>query len=399
MGIGNIANTGMRAAMSDMEVISNNIANANTVGYKRSLATFSDIYPSGAGGSNLQAGLGVAVAGIQQNFKRGGSEITESPLDLMIGADGFFVMKDKNTGQTTYTRAGRFELGEGGYIGIQNMRLQGFSASNGVISVGGDLGDLQISSDPRSASATATVSNNINLDSNSDVPAGAFDSTDATTYNYKTEKTIYDSLGNKHSVSLYYVKTASNAWDVNAFVDGTSIGTGSMTFGTDGKLTATSGLSALSFVPGNGAASPQSLAITMTGTTQFGSANEVRITSQDGYPVGKLNGYEIDRDGNVIATYSNDERVLVGKIAIAQFQSPGALATIGNMSWLETSESGSPIINPNNSDGNINSGTLELSNVDLTQEMINLIGAQHNFQANAQVEQTYNEVMQTVIKI
>ncbi len=399
MGIGNIANTGMKSAMSDMEVISNNISNANTVGYKASHATFGDVYPSVSGGSHLQAGLGVQLTGIKQDFQRGGIELTGNALDLMIGGDGFFALKDKNTGQTSYTRAGRLDIDNDGYIGANNLRLQGFPAANGVIVAGGSLSDIQVSSAPRNATATANLGQSLNLDSSSAVPSGVFNPNDTSTYNYKSENSIFDSLGNKHSLSLYYIKTAANAWDVNVNVDGTSIATGSMTFGANGQLASTTGLSGLSFNPGSGAATPQAFAVSMTGSTQFSSANEVRKVTQDGYTVGKLNGYEIDRDGQVIATYSNDERVLVGKIAIAQFQSPEGLSNIGNMSWLESSESGSPIINPSTSNGNINSGALELSNVDLTQEMINLIGAQHNFQANAQVEQTYNEVMQTVIKI
>lgn len=399
MGIGNIANTGMRAAMTDMEVISNNISNSNTIGYKRAYASFADVYPSSSGGTSLQSGLGVKLTGINQDFKRGGIELSESQLDIMIGGDGFFVLKDSSSGLSNYTRNGHFSLDKNGFITNGNLRLQGFPASNGVVYAGGNLDDIQISKAPRNATATSTVTQDINLKSTEEVIAVPFDSNDTSTYNYTTSKTIYDSLGNTHSLSVYYIKTADNTWSAEALVDGNSLGTGTLNFNTDGQMSSVTGLSGLTFNPGAGATPNQEITIDLSSCSQYASDNQTRHMSQNGHPVGNLNGAEVDRDGNVIATYSNDERVLLGKVAVAQFQSPTGLTSIGNMSWLETSDSGSPIINPSNSDKNITSGALELSNVDLTQEMINLIGAQHSFQANAQVEQTYNEVMQTVIQI
>jgi flagellar hook protein FlgE len=399
MGIGNIANTGMRAAMTDMEVISSNISNANTVGYKASYATFGDVYPSSSAGANLQSGLGVKLTGIHQDFKRGGFELSGSQMDLMITGSGFFVLRDSTSGVKSYTRNGHFQPDKDGYITNGNLRLQGFPAVNGEIFAGGSLTDLQISKQPRNATATSKITEDLNLKSTEAVKTDPFDVNNPNSYNYSTSKTIYDSLGNTHALSMYYIKTADNNWSAQTLIDGANVGTGTIVFGTDGKLSSVSGLSALSFTPGGGAASPQALSIDLSTSTQYASDNQTRKLTQNGYPVGIVNGTEIDKDGNVIATYSNDERVLLGKIALAEFQAPNGLTSIGNMSWLETSDSGSPIINPGNSDKNISSGALELSNVDLTQEMIKLIGAQHSFQANAQVEQTYNEVMQTVIKI
>lgn len=399
MGIGNIANTGMRAAMTDMEIISNNIANANTIGYKRSYGTFGDIYPNSMGGAKTQAGLGVALNSIHQDFTRGGALYTTNPLDLMINSGGFFVTKDNTSGATSYTRAGRFTLDNEGFITNGKQRLQGFPATNGVVSAGGSLNDLQISSTPRNATATKAVTENINLNSTDKVPAGPFNKDDVATYNYMTTSTVFDSLGNSHSLSMYFVKTADNTWTANALVDNTAVGTGNVTFNADGTLNSSTGLDALSFDPGTGATSPQSLSVNLGSCSQYASENTTRSMSQDGYPVGNLTGYEVDTDGNVVGSYSNQERVLLGKVAVAQFQSPDGLASIGNMSWVETTESGKAILNPGNSNKNISSSVVETSNVDLTQEMISLIGAQHNFQANAQVEQTYNEVMQTVIKI
>jgi flagellar hook protein FlgE len=406
MGIGNIANTGMRAAMTEMEVISNNISNANTIGFKSSSANFADIYPSSSGGGNSQAGLGVNLVSIQQNFKSGGSENTGNPFDLQLkNPNGFFVLKDGNSGQVSYTRAGHFTPDKDGYLtaGGGATRLQGYLATAGVVGSGASVGDLQISRAPRNATATSTVEFNLNLDPNSDIPGVAFDSSDVTTYNYKSSETAIDSLGNEHTVDVYFINAGSNDWDTEIEVDGTNIGSGTVSFNSNGVLTGTTGMTALSFAPGTGATTPQSFDIALStgngSTTQFSGSFETRDHTNDGYGIGNFIGVQIDSDGYVTSIYSNKEQAVIGKIAVAEFASPSGLSNIGNMSWVETGDSGSAQMNVDNSDGSIASEQLELSNVDLTQEMINLIGAQHNFQANAQVEQAFNEVMQTIIKI
>lgn len=401
MGIGNIADTGMRAAMSDMEIISNNIANANTIGFKRSYGTFGDIYPYGAGGGgSLQAGLGVSMRSINQDFTNGGALYTNLPLDLMINNSGFFVLKDVSSGVQSFTRAGRFQLDNEGYITNGKQRLQGFGASNGSLQVGGTLSDLQVSQTPLTATASANISINMNIDSTSAIPGGTFNNNDPSTYNYPTTTTIYDSLGNTHSLQMYYVKTATtNSWTAYAYVDGTSLGQGTVSFDSSGKISSVTGLSSLSYSPGGGANSPQVLNVDLSQCTQFATDNTTRNMTQDGYPVGTLAGYNVDPDGNLFGIYSNQKQILLGRVAIAEFQSPTGMESIGNMSWVQTSLSGSPIVNPQNSLKNIIAGQVETSNVDLTQEMISLITAQHDFQANAQVEQAYNEAIQTVIKI
>lgn len=397
MGIGNIADTGMQAAMSHMEVISHNIANANTIGFKQSFINFSDIYPSANGASN-QIGLGVDVSSVNQDFSNGSYYNTHQPLDLAINGNGFFVLKNPTSGQISYTRAGRFEAQQG-YISFGNSHLQGFPAVNGSIPAGGSITDLQINNASLPASATTNVQIKTNLNSNSVTPAGAFDPNDSTTYNYESSANIYDSLGNTHSVTSYYVKTAANDWTVNVYVDGASVGSGTMTFSTSGQLTASTGLSNLSYSPTTGATSPQNFTIDMTGSTQYGSANAVNLTNPNGYPPGTFTGVNIDSNGMVYMQYSNSQNLLAGQVAIANFQSPEGLIDIGNMSWVASNTSGNAIINQNNSTGNVRTGYVELSNVDLTSAMVDLLSAQHTFQANAQVENTYNEIMQTVIKL
>lgn len=396
MGIGNIADTGMQAAMSNMEVISHNIANANTIGFKKSYINFSDIYPSSNGSSNM-IGLGVDVSSVNQNFAAGSYTRTSQPLDLAINNNGFFILKDPASGQTSYTRAGRFEA-TNGYVTFGNQRLQGFKAVNNAIPAGGSVSDIQIDNAALPASATSKVGFKTNLDSNSVTPAGVFDPNDSTSYNYQSSDKMFDSLGNLHDITTYYVKTSANNWSVNVYVDGASVGSGSLTFSTSGQLTSSTGLNNLSYSPTTGATTPQTFSVDMTGSTQFGSANSV-ISSHDGYEPGNFTGVNLDNNGMVYMLYSNGQKQLAGQVAIANFQSPEGLIDIGNMSWVESSSSGSAVISQNNSLGNIRTGYVELSNVDLTTEMVNLLNAQHTFQANAQVENTYNEVMNTVIKL
>lgn len=396
MGIGNIANTGMKAAMTNMEIISNNISNANTVGFKKSFANFSDVMASGSG---TQTGLGVNIQSVKQDFKAGNSESTKIRSDLSIKSDGFFTLKDSGTGQVSYTRAGRFDVDSDGYIVRDNQRLQGFPASNGVILAGSTAEDLHISSAPMAAKATAAVKENINLDSSSVIPTGTFSDSDPTTYNYRTDANLYDSLGNSYPLSLFYIKTANNNWTVNAQVNGASVGSGAMVFDTSGGLTSTTGLGSLSWSPTSGATAPQVFSISMNNSTQYGGGNQTREITQDGYQAGIPNDYNIDKSGKVTISYSNNQKITSGQIAIARFPSVDGLQSIGNMSWIETGDSGAANLSQVNSSGNITSGSLELSNVDLTEEMVNLLSAQHSFQANAQVQQTYSEVMQTVIKL
>ena len=398
MGIDTIAITGMQAAMTNMEVISNNIANSNTVGFKKSYANFSDLFPSNA--PINASGLGVETSSIRQDFTSGGVQTTDQVLDLSINNNGFFMTRDPNSGQTSYTRAGRFNLDNKGYILGGTARLQGFPSVNGTI-LAPSIVDLQIPNAPLPAKATTTASGSINLDADATAPTGTFSNTDPTTYNFATNTTVYDSLGNPDQLTLYYIKSGVNTWSVNAEVSGTAIGTGTLTFSSSGALTSSTGLNGLSYATTSGAVTPQPFDVNLANSTQYGGngSQVLQPFTQDGYEAGTLTGMNIDNDGVVTAQYSNNQNNAVGQIAIAEFTAPGNLQDIGNSSWIATTSSGQPTISQSESEGNIFSGSVEISNVDLTEEMVNLISAQHTFQANAQVEQTYNEIMQTVMKI
>ena len=398
MGIQDIANTGMKSSMTNMEVISNNISNANTIGFKKSYTNFADLYPGSGSASSVQAGLGVSIASIRQDFTKGGYQTTDRSLDLSINDNSFFIMRDAGTGQTCYSRAGRFNLDPNGYLLSGNNRLTGYPAVNGKI-LAPSLADLKVPTLPVPAKATTEVTGSLNLDSNGAIPTSTFSVSDPTSYNYATYTNVYDSQGNSAPLSLYYVKTAANEWTVKAEVNGSSAGTGSLVFAADGSLQSATGLSSLSYSPTTGAATPQAFSVTLSGSTQYAGGSSPQPFNQDGYQAGTFSGLNIDNNGVLNVQYTNGQNIQVGQIAVADFQAPEGLMDIGNMCWVQSPTSGNPTITQNSSTNNITAGSLEISNVDLTEEMVNLIGAQHSFQANAQVEQTYNEVMQTIVKI
>lgn len=413
MGMGNIATTGMQAAMQDMDIISNNIANAGTYGFKKSGANFSDIYTPGNGAN--QIGLGVNLASISQDFTAIGATQTGIQSNLAINSNGFFVVTDQNTGATSYARNGQFVFDKStGMFSYNNQILQGFISTDGsTIPSGGSPSNLVVNTSPVPAVATAnlTLSNQnlLNLCSNDTVPAvSPFSPTNLNSYNTVSNSTVYDSLGNANQLSLYYVKTASNTWSVYAAITPPNSTTatvinqstpGTLTFSATGALSSSSGLGSLSFSPATGATSPQTFAIDMTGATQFGTADNAGVFTGDGKSAGTYVNYAIDKDGIVNVSYSNGTTLKAGQVALANFSNPQGLEYLGNGMWSATSTSGLPTVNPENSASNITSGALEASNVDLAQELVKLINAQNTFQANAQVEQTYNQVMQTVTKL
>lgn len=397
MGVQNIATSGLKAALTNMEAISNNIANVNSVGYKKSFVNFSDIYMGNVSSSNKQAGFGTRINSVQQDFSTGRIESTTNGLDLRLARDGFFVQKNLATGLTSYTRAGRLNFNKEGYLSsMGGDAIQGYPAIDGKIVASGNLVDLKIPRSSIPAQATTKVDLSLNLNSDSEIITAPFDSSDPLTYNYRSDQSIYDSLGNKYLMSLYYVKNANNTWNTQILVDNNNIGTGNVLFTDTGGLSSVTGLTGLSFNPGNGAASPQAFDINLANSTQYAGENRPYNQSPNGCPSGEPLGCSIGSDGQMNVYYSNGISRVEGQIAVAQFRSTQGLAKSDNMSWLETSDSGSPIIDPQYSQGAVISNSIEISNVDLTEELVKLIGAQHDFQANAQVQQTYNQILQTI---
>lgn len=394
--IDSIARTALKAFQSDLQVTGHNIANSQTIGFKQSKVRFADIYSTNLA-SNKQIGIGVKVASVDQDFAEGTSEITGRNLDLSINGQGFYVMRDVTSGRTSYTRAGQFVLDKDGFVTQNNTRMQGFAAFNGAITT--NLIDLQITNTPLSANATTRTDLQLNLDSTAITPAIPFNSSNPSSYNHRTDNVIYDSLGKANNLTLFYIKTAPNTWQVQMEANGTNIGTGTLNFSTSGALTSATGFTGISWNPTGGATTPQVFDIDFTGTTQYASSNETRDISQNGYPAGVLTSYDFDTDGMLTARYSNGQSQLLGQIAIAKFSAPEGLANMGNTSWIETAASGQAILNSVNSKGAINPGTLELSNVDISQQLINLLNAQNSFQANSQVVRTSDQISQTILNI
>jgi flagellar hook protein FlgE len=401
-----IALSGLNASSADLDVISNNIANVSTTGFKKARSEFADIFSSASIGSVSTAiGSGVNVSKVDQQFSQGNIGFTDNGLDLAISGQGFFRLSDN--GSTVYTRAGSFGVDRNGYVtNAKNQRLTAYLADSSG-NVTGALGDLQLNTADILPQATGNIDVGVNLDASATAPTAAFDSTDPSTYNNSTSLTLYDSQGISHLGTIYFRKTASNTWETHMFVDGTEATpsvSGALTFNSDGTLaTPASGQVAYDPLPITGAAD-MSLTLdysSSTPTSQFGSNFGVNALSQDGYASGRLSGIDISDTGIILARYTNGQSKTLGQVALANFANAQGLRQLGDTSWAESFESGVALVGPPGSAslGNIQSGALEGSNVDLTEQLVNMITAQRNFQANSQVIKTEDAITQTIINI
>ncbi|HAN27585.1 MAG TPA: flagellar hook protein FlgE [Haliea salexigens] len=413
--------SGINAASADLNVISNNIANASTVGYKTSRAEFADVFATsllGAGGNAI--GKGVSLSAVTQEFGQGNISFTDNALDLAISGGGFYQLSVD--GALQYTRAGNFKVDREGFV-VSNAgsRLQGFQV-NAAGDVTGQLGDIQIDTSLLDPNPTGLVDLTSNLDSREVPPTvpfgGPFDAfaapptaPDPSSFNATTSTTVYDGLGNPHVLSLYFVKTATpNEWEVHSLVDGvTTSGPDTLTFQSNGQfdpLTLPVEVSITGWQPLNAAgvgtgADPQDITVSLSDTTQFGTPFAVSSVVQDGFSAGQLRGLEIDSTGIAFARFTNGESRALAQIALANFNNPNGLQPIGDTNWVETFASGpSNVGAPGTSGlGVIQSAALEESNVEITAQLVDLIIAQRNFQANAQVIQAEDAVTQTVINL
>lgn len=409
-----IALSGLNAAAADLKATANNIANASTTGFKASRPEFVDVFAVGYGGiSKTAIGGGVRLAAVTQQFSQGNVDFTDKNLDMAINGQGFYVVS--NNGARLLTRAGAFSVDRDGYVvNSSDHRLQIFPAttSGGVTTFDtGRLTDLQLSTSEGQPNATSEIIALLNLDAGDAVPSVPFNIAAPlpSQYNASTSLTIYDSLGTEHTATKYFVKRAvPNQWDMYLYVDNTLVQTSApansqtLTFNPDGSLaTPATGLVTYSpYTPTTGA-DPISLTINVADTTQFGSAFAVSSLRQDGYTVGRLSGIDIDGKGVVSARYTNGQSQTMGKIALANVANPQGLAPQGDTEWGETYGAGDMLLGEagTGSFGLIQSGALESSNVDVAEALVNLITAQRNYQANAQVIRTADTVTQTIINI
>ena len=402
----NTALSGIQAASADLGIIGNNVANAATTGFKSSRAEFADVYASLLGASDTTIGSGVRLQNVAQQFAQGNVTFTNNALDLAISGSGFFQLD--SSGATIYSRAGNFSLDRDGYV-VNNdgATLMARSAdSSGAIT--GAVGPLQLDSSYVAPNPTTALSANINFDAREPETDSSWALVggvpDPAGYSRSTSTTIYDSLGNDHTVGLYFSKldplTNPNEWNVRTIIDGTLVDTTAVTFNTDGSYNAPA-LLPITFNPTGGATVPQSFDIDLSNSTQYGSDFAVNSLSQDGYTSGQLLGVTIDKEGIIFARYSNGQSQARGQIVLANFANVQGLQPLGDTAWAETFASGAPVVSEPGTAGLglIQSSALEDSNVDLTDQLVRMIEAQRNFQANAQTIQAEDAVTQTIINL
>ena len=394
-----IATSGLNAVTEQLNAISNNIANSGTVGFKSGRAEFSALYAE-------SQPLGVGVSAVTQSITKGGSiSSTGTALDLAINGNGFFMVRD-SAGTTSYTRAGYFGTDSAGNL-VNNlgMYLQGYPVdASGTLQVG-TISNLTISSGSIPAKATETIDFTANLDARAELPkTSPFDPKDNTSYNNSYTTQIYDSLGREHTMNQYFVKTGENEWQVHYYMDDQPVTSGgaeqvqTLTFNSQGILTDPSG--AVTLKADIAGADSLSIGLTYNGTSQYGSDFSVSKNKGDGYASGERTGQAIDEDGSVYATFSNGERLLQGQLVLANFTNPNGLQSQDGTTWAQTASSGAPLTGTPGSGllGAIKSGALESSNVDLTSELVGLMTAQRNYQANTKVISTNDNMMSALFQ-
>lgn len=401
----NIALTGIDAANQDLSVTANNLANVASVGFKSSRPEFADLYAATQQGVSATAvGNGVRISEVAQQFSQGNLQTTNNNLDLAISGNGFFTLSDN--GALAYTRNGQFQLNNAGYVvNAAGLKLQVYPAlPTGGFNTGG-LSDLSLNANQSAPQATATASVSANLPANATPPTGApFNPADATTYNNTTSLTVYDSLGAAHTAQLYFVKSAApNSWTTQLYIDGAAVGTAQpLNYSSSGALTAPASgkINFGAYTPATGAAA-MSTTFNFANTTQYGGSFGVTAVTQDGFTTGKLTGISIDTTGIVQARFTNGRSVNLGQVAMANFANPQGMQQVGNQTWSATNASGSVVmgIAGNSGFGTVQSGSLEQSNVDTTTALVNMITAQRNFQANAQMIQANSQITQTILNI
>ncbi len=405
-----LALSGLNAAQSDLTVTANNIANVATTGFKGSRAEFADLFASSQQGVSATAiGNGVKVTNVSQQFTQGNIDFTDNSLDLALSGTGFFATNDN--GALAYTRSGAFQVDNAGFVvNSKGQRLQVYPPlANGGFNTGG-LSDLNLSTGVSAPNATTNANVLLNLPANATAPATAtFDPTDTTSFNNATSLTIYDSLGAAHTASMYYVKTATpNQWQTYMYVDGTQVPgpaaatSQTLTYDNSGALVApaTGQLAWGPYTPATGAADIN-MTMDYRQTSQYGSNFTVNSVTQDGFTTGRLIGIDIDQSGIVEARFTNGRSNPLGQVAIASFANPQGLQQLGDTSWAETFASGQAVkgVAGNSGYGIIQAGALEASNVDITSQLVNMITAQRDFQANAQMISTADQITQTIINM
>ena len=371
--------SGLRAHQTMLDVTGNNIANVNTAGFKASSTQFQDTLSQmtqGAsgpqaeiGGTNpAQIGLGVRVAGVSTNFAQGSSQSTGRVTDMMISGDGFFVTS--KGGQQLFTRAGAFSPDASGQlVSPDGGVLQGWTAVDGVVNTGGPVGSLALNANNLVPAASTTA---VTVDGNLPSEGGTLE---------RVVK-VYDATGAQRNLTLSFAG-AGDSWNVSAVDENGATGTATLGF-TGGKLTS------------GGSLTVGGITVSLPDVSAFAGTTSLAVSGQNGSAAGKLESYTLGSDGSLIGSFSNGAKQVLGKIALANFTNPAGLEKSGGSSYVATANSGGVQLGGAGDAGigGLSSGSLEMSNVDLSQEFTNLIVAQRGFQANARIITTSDEVLQ-----
>ena len=412
--------SGLNASSKNLEIIGNNIANANTFGAKASRAEFADVYAAALNGAGANSvGIGTSMAAVAQQFTQGAITTSDNPMDLAINGAGFFQITDGKS-PVQYSRNGQFKVDRDGFIvNAFGKQLMGYAADGlGVIQPGQAV-PLQLPTGGVAPKPTARMDIQMNLDSRvrASVPVSgaAIDFNDAATYNNATSLTLFDAKGQEVALTYYFQKVSTDTWNVFATANGESVlGTpgapdpiSTIVFAADGSAP-TLPVGPITFtVPASvNSAGANTLELTNIilnagGATQFGSAFSVTDLRQDGFSSGQLVAIAIENNGVITARYSNGQSRPAGQIEVATFRNPQGLQPSGNNAWSRTFASGDPVTGVAG-DGNLGvlqSGALEESNVDLTGELVQMITAQRIYQANAQTIKAMDQVLQTLVNL
>ncbi|WP_018950208.1 flagellar hook protein FlgE [Thioalkalivibrio sp. ALMg11] len=403
----NIGLSGLNAAQADLQTTGNNVSNSGTTGFKRSRAEFGDVFAQSFGGiSQTAIGSGTRLQAVTQQFSQGRTEFTENGLDLAINGEGFFVLNDQ--GSTAYTRAGEFQVNRDGFlVNNQGQQLRGYPPQDANTADPnfntGQLEDIRLQTGAAPPNATTDIEALVNLRSDAEVLGEEFALNDPESYNFSTSLTVYDSLGTSRDASIYFVKGDEDLkWTAHVGVDGEVYDPPyTLTFDGSGALDAVQRDPPEVTVAFDNGANPLEFEIDFGGTTQYGGDFAVNDLNQNGFASGRLTGVDIDDSGVVFARFTNGQSTVLGQVAMASFTNPQGLEQLGNNNWAETFAAGEPVFAaPGTGNlGSIQSGALEASNVDIAQELVNLITAQRNFQANAQTISAADQVTQTIINI
>ena len=426
--------SGLNATSKSLEVIGNNIANANTIGAKSSRAEFATMFAASLNGAGATtAGIGVQVSEVAQQFTQGNISATENTMDLAINGRGFFMLQDAS-GKELYGRNGQMKLNRDNFVvNGEGMRLLAKPWNESVGRAEGEPAPIQLPQGGGDAIKTGAGADpsqrGVHLTMNFDAGEKAIPVTtpkinfnDPSTFNFSTSQTMYDGQGLPLTMTYFFQKNDINKWSVFGAIDGVPLDQVNgvaydptvddpsaviqIEFGSDGRLVAASATEATMTindprVPAAATILFDKLPIKMPDVTQFGAAFSISEMKQDGFAFGKLSGISFETDGIVKASYSNGRFINLYQLQLADFPNVQGLRPLGGNVWESSFASGPKVVNApgTNSAGAIQAGALEESNIDLTAELVNMITAQRAYQANAQTIKTLDQVLQTLVNL